>query len=280
MQLSSIRITSQILLSIACITLFEMGCVNKNHSKDDLNAEKNINSDSLRDINYYRTSFLQSPHDKVLKILGEPDDKGNSASYRTGHYIYYNVVTDGGQTKHLVFYYARIGRNAENLTIEDVQAIGDGQEYYEPSYGRFVVKKTSKPLVAGSDVVIKRIDLLVDSITYQVLNQYDQTTRYGDATFWYSNDLDLKKVVVRRNINSYEIMNYEYYFEQNNLKYVSEYTDSGKGRKVRKYINNNQVIATFYDDVKGDCKDTYFCEYGRRSEPYGLQEIYWSNQGD
>ncbi len=272
-----IRFKPLLLLAI-CLILFS--CSEQKTKGDTNQSLSNRSSDTLKDVSEYRMAFLQAPHDKVLQILGEPDDKGNSASYRTGHYVYYNMVNDGGQTKHLVFYYARIGRNAENLTIEDVQAIGDGEEYFEPSYGRFVVKKISKPLVIGSDVVIKKIDLLVDSITYQVLNQYDQTTRYGDATFWYSNDLDLKKVVVRRNINSYELMNYEYYFEQNNLKYVYEYNDSGKGRKVRKYINNNQVIATFYDDVKGDCKDTYFCEYGRRSEPYGLQEIYWSNQGD
>ncbi|MNQ86157.1 hypothetical protein D3C85_1013430 [compost metagenome] len=256
-----------------------MGCLGRNHTKDDSDVEINISNDGLKDITDYRMSFLKSSKDKVLDILGEPDEKGNSPSYRTGHLIYYSKVKDNGRVKHLVFYYARIGNNFE-ITIEDIKAIGDGEEYFEPTYGRFVVRKMNKPIITGYEGMVKQIDLVVDSITNQNLNRYDQITKYGDATFWYSNDLDLKKVVVRRNINSYEIISYEYYFAQTNLKYVHQYTDSGKGYRVKKYIHNDHVIATFYNGVKGNCKDSYSCEYDRRSEPYGLQEIYWSNQGD
>ena len=238
---------------------------------------------TLKDIQDYRLSLLGNPIVKVDEILGKADDKGESYSYKTGHYIYYNKVVDGGKIKHLVIYYARVGRNAPYRTVEDIQAIEDGGTYTNPRYGTFVVKmpRDFGKSIKGATDSKSVIDAYVKGIEFYSLETYDDTSyAHGKVTFYYDAKLSLKVILLTSGLPDGGQHIISYYFDNEKLRFVSSSSTTGGLITSDKYVAGNNVFLAYYDGVEKPCDDVEGCDFDENSEPYRLLDLYYSNQGD
>ncbi|RBQ02815.1 hypothetical protein [Pedobacter miscanthi] len=268
-----------IFLTIFCICSCNQKTSVNQTSNDQSTADKSAN---LKDLEDYKLSLLGDPISKVDEILGEPDTKGNSYSFKTGHYIYYNKVIDRGEVKHLVIYYVRIGRNAPYRTVEDIQAISDGGTYANSRYGSFVVQKpvgfSSKN--SGVDNLKSQIDLKVKSVNLNTLNTYDEPYINGKAYFYYDDQLHLKAIKYSwQYVQGFEDATI-YYFDNDKLIYISSKTPTSKIKHSEKYVQNDEVKVALYDGDEKPCSDGADCYFDKFSNAYKLLDQYYAGQGD
>jgi hypothetical protein len=268
-----------IFLVIFCICSCKQKTSVNQINNDQSTADK---SGNLKDLENYKLSLLGDPIFKVDEILGEPDAKGNSYSFKTGHYIYYNKVLDHGVVKHLVIYYARIGRNAPNRTVEDIQAISDGGTYANSRYGSFVVQKPvgfSSQTNSGDNLKVQ-IDSKVKSVDLSTLNTYDEPYINGKAYFYYDDQLHLKAIK-----HSWQyVQGYEdatiFYFDNDKLIYITSKTPTSKIKHSEKYVQNDEVKIAIYDGEVKPCSDGADCYFDKYSSAYELLDQYYAGQGD
>lgn len=273
------------LLMIALLVL--MGCQSKdikasNKTKQDSAINKNKESGlTLRDITDYKMGLLDNNLSKAIEILGQPDDKGESGTGRSGHYVYYDRVKENGLTGHLVIYYNYDDANTE-YRIMDVKVVIDGASFYENRYGAVKIKKPENFGVNVNDVdgKIQDIDTQYASLDLTKLQKYTEQYYGKDATYYYDDHLRLRMVkqIYVFSASRNGIRTETYFFINDELRFILEEDNLDDTPPSKKYLYNNNVFKYTLGGNTLEC--SYQCRFGLDSRPYKMLDRFNSQWGD
>lgn len=271
---------------IFCISLFNLACSNKQSQKVTLKDSiptpvENKILDGLKNISDYQLGLLGSKVSKAYEILGEPDEKGESNSGRSGHFVYFDKTKENGMVKHLVIYYNYDNRYSADQTIKQVSAISDGTYFSQQGYGSI---KITKPKGFGEELK----DL--DKTTINIKNQYkaidtnklsklDAEENGERKIFYYTDRLKLVMVKESHILDGGDIVTTAYFFIDDKIRYITKEDSEQSFMVEEKVIVNNRVVRYLIDGKISECKID--CDYNKYSNVYHLLDDFNKNwEGD
>lgn len=272
----------KILYLLAFISLFNLACSNKQSEKvtrkDSIPTSVEINLvDNLKDISDYKLGLLGSKVSKAYEILGEPDEKGESNSGRSGHFVYYDKTKENGLIKHLVIYYNYDNRYSADQTIKQVSAISDGAYFSQQGYGSI---KITKPKGFGEElknldettINIKKQYKAIDTNKLSKLNVVENGER---KIFYYTDHLKLVMVKVSHILDDGDIVTTAYFFIDDKIRYIINEDSKQYFMVEEKIIVNNRVVRYLLDGKVSECKMD--CDYNKYSNVYHLLDDFNKN---
>ncbi|RZK56026.1 MAG: hypothetical protein EOO87_06465 [Pedobacter sp.] len=276
------------LTPLISLIIIALGCNTKNSAPvvkqvDTTSAiTNNDNSVNLKDISEYKLGLIGSSIFKVTEILGEPDEKGESNSGRSGHYVYFDKVKENGAAKHLVIYYNYDSRYSEYQTIKTVSAVLNGFSFSQPRYGSFKVVKPKGFGIKITDIEkrVGEIQKEYQSLDLNKLENYSEAYYGKNATYFYDDNLRLRLIKQSYTFSASNngVRTETYFFIDDEVKYILTEDNLNDFPPSEKYVQNNSVIRYSLGGNVLEC--TYQCRFDKSSIPYRMLERFNSQWAD